>query len=244
MTEQLKKSMLPANATQLERALENTFVRALDIDVQIRHIWDPHQCPARLLPWLAKCLSVDEFSSTWPEDIQRQVIADSVPVHLKKGTIGAVRDALAALDAVVDVSRWFEHGGAPYTARITAWAGDNLDPDGNTMLTPELQAQLWRVVAATKPRSTRVDFQVGLRHAQEIHLSASGHCHDINHTTSESVTDNQSQVGKMYVSAAAKVHDVGETHMTAQTDKVTSSQVYVAGTGSVTEINKTVMECL
>lgn len=238
------QSLLPSNATPMERALEKAFAEQLDIRVDIKHLWDPWKCPVELLPWLARNLSVDEFSSTWPEDIQRQVIADSVPVHLKKGTVGAVRDALNALDASTDVLQWFETGSAPFTAQIIAWASDNLDPDGDTMLTPELQAQLWRVVAATKPRRTKVDFKVGLRHEQEMHVTATAHCHDITQTESESVTDVPAQSGQIHLTATATVHDVGETHMHAQADKLTTSKVFVAATGSMTEINQTTMVCI
>ena len=90
-------SLLPANRTDQEAAIETTqAARIAAMDVPVERLWNPATCPAPLLPWLAWALSVDEWDDAWPEEAKRRVIADSVTVHRVKGTVGAVRRALAA----------------------------------------------------------------------------------------------------------------------------------------------------
>lgn len=102
----MSTSLLPPNASSLERALEAVAAERIEaIEVErLRALWTPADCPAPLLPWLAWALSVDEWDGAWPEATQRAVIAASIDVHRHKGTVAAVRRALAAAgygDAVV-----------------------------------------------------------------------------------------------------------------------------------------------
>ena len=52
--------------------------------------------PARgeLLPWLAWTLSVDEWQSDWDEVTKRMVIAESIAIHLSKGSVASVKRIL------------------------------------------------------------------------------------------------------------------------------------------------------
>lgn len=107
---------LPFNASPLEIAVDETSARISDLPVPLADLWDPWQCPASHLPWLAWTFSVDAWNTAWPETVKRQVIADSLDVHRVKGTIGALKRALNALDLdAVAVSEWFETAGDPYT---------------------------------------------------------------------------------------------------------------------------------
>lgn len=92
----MNNSLLPANATSLERNLSQTLAQATDLPVPIRQLWNPATCPKPLLTWLAWSFSVDEWNPNWGEDVQRRVIEQSVQVHRRKGTRGAVRRALEA----------------------------------------------------------------------------------------------------------------------------------------------------
>ena len=87
-------TLLPSNATPLERALASVLARISDVPVPIADLWSPARCPVALLPWLAWALSVDEWDSGWTEEVQRDVIAASVDIHRHKGTIWAMRRAL------------------------------------------------------------------------------------------------------------------------------------------------------
>ena len=87
-------TLLPHNATGAESALEQSTAYGTRLPEPIRALWNPDTCPAALLPWLAWSLSVDEWDAGWPEDVKRAAIRASVGVHRRKGTPGAVLDAL------------------------------------------------------------------------------------------------------------------------------------------------------
>lgn len=88
---------LPPNSGRAEKALAQAALSASDIDVPIRTLWNPATCPAALLPWLAWSLSVDEWDAGWSEARQREVIAASIGVHRRKGTIAAIKTAMATM---------------------------------------------------------------------------------------------------------------------------------------------------
>ena len=110
-------SLLPTNATQLELDIERELIDAQASALPVPVVWDPARCPVALLPYLAWSFAVDVWDDAWPEARKRQVIASAVYVHRRRGTVGAIRRALEALDLGVTISRWFEHGGDPYTLR-------------------------------------------------------------------------------------------------------------------------------
>lgn len=89
-----KPSLLPPNATAQELAIEQVTARIEDVPIPIKTLWNPHTCPVELLPWLAWAFGVDEWDSTWDEDIKRQVVASSLEIRKHKGTVWAVRQAL------------------------------------------------------------------------------------------------------------------------------------------------------
>lgn len=90
-------SLAPPNSTSPERALFGAVEEAFDaIEVPIARLWDADSCPAELLAYLAWALSVDEWDPDWPEETRRDVIRASANVHRHKGTLGAIRDAVAA----------------------------------------------------------------------------------------------------------------------------------------------------
>jgi phage tail P2-like protein len=112
--------LLPANASSQERALSLAIERAGSVPVPVRDAWNPDTCPPQLLGWLAWALSVDEWDGSWTDDQKRAVIKRSVAVHRYKGTIGAVREAIAALGLQAQVQEWFNQipQAAPYTFRL------------------------------------------------------------------------------------------------------------------------------
>lgn len=112
--------LLPHNATARERAISESVARLGDVPTPIRDVWNADTCPPALLAWLAWAFSVDQWDTNWTVAQQREVIRRSVEVHRYKGTIGAVKDALAALFLDVQVQEWFSQSppGDPYTFRV------------------------------------------------------------------------------------------------------------------------------
>lgn len=118
--------MLPPNATPAEKSLSIVTARALDIPIPVREMWNPDTCPATHLPWLAWAFSVDDWDSAWTETQKRAVVRASYTVHRHKGTVGAVRSALAALGYATEMSEWFQWSpqGEPYTFGVTGDVDD------------------------------------------------------------------------------------------------------------------------
>lgn len=92
-------SLLPPNASQLQRDIEQTVATYLAgwPMAQIKNAHNPRLCRADFLPFLGWEWSVETWDANWPEATQRDVVWTSPEVHRRKGTIGAVRVALAAM---------------------------------------------------------------------------------------------------------------------------------------------------
>lgn len=116
----MSDTLLPANATAQEFALEQTVARASNVPVPVRDVWNVDRCPDDLLPWLAWAYSVDEWDVNWTADQRRGAIRTSMESHRHKGTIGAVREALGGLGYSASVQEWFNQipAGDPYTYKL------------------------------------------------------------------------------------------------------------------------------
>lgn len=116
----MSKSLLPLNATEQERALELSSARLDTTNTGIKSLWNPEACPPEFLPWLAWGMSVDNWDSNWTEAQKRQAIKDSTQLHQKKGTIGAVKDALSLINIDTEISEWWDTAESPGTFRVSA----------------------------------------------------------------------------------------------------------------------------
>lgn len=141
----MSDTLLPPNATPLERALEAATLRIDAIPVPLRDLWNPQTIPAPLLPWLAWGLSVDVWDPAWTEARKRAVVESSIEVHRHKGTVGAMLTALGALDYDARLIEWWQTTprGAPYTFGIEA----RLDARG---IDPALWDDIERVAIGAK----------------------------------------------------------------------------------------------
>lgn len=116
-------TLLPPSASAQERALELSTARLADPAVPLRTLWDPDTCPAALLPWLAWALAVDAWDPAASESAKRQAIRDSVSVHRRKGTAGALLTALAPYSVTVEEWQDQTPQGIPYTFALIAGGG-------------------------------------------------------------------------------------------------------------------------
>lgn len=102
------RSLLPPGAFHEERAQEQAtteHIIALDTNM-VRKVKDAASCPAHLLPWLAWEHAVDFWDDSWTETQKRQVIKDAAYVHQHRGTAGAVRRSLGAVNLPTTVVEW------------------------------------------------------------------------------------------------------------------------------------------
>jgi len=95
-------SLLPSNASRLERALEMASSErdALPIEL-IFEVWDPQTCPAHLLPYLAWGLGLEIWSDQWSEAKQRATIAKIWKLKRDKTTLRGIGGYLDLVDAAI-----------------------------------------------------------------------------------------------------------------------------------------------
>jgi phage tail P2-like protein len=146
----ISDAILPRTAAPIERAVlmaELARIAIVDPTVIVA-IWNPATCPAALLPWLAQGVSVDVWSDAWPEAQKRAVIAASPMVHRLKGTLGAVRRALAAFSLESSIVEWWQDNSRRGTFRI-----ELVYRDGGPVFDLPTQGFAIQSVVAAKPKS-------------------------------------------------------------------------------------------
>lgn len=146
-------SLLPPNATPLERALEAATARIGDVPVPLADLWNPHTCPLAFLPWLAWALSVDSWDPDWPEETKRAAVASSIDEHRHKGTRFAVEAVVERYDALIEIVEWHEAGGTgvPHTFEATLpMVIDGAAPGGKRS-TAAFAEQIIRDIDRAKP---------------------------------------------------------------------------------------------
>ena len=154
--------LLPSNSTPLERATAAALTLGLDPSA-IRGIADSTRCPVDVLPWLAWAMSVEGWEAAETEEQQRALIRESIPVHKRKGTVGAIRRVLKAVGVTADYKEWTQIPGAvPYTFELIAWANDNRPGEG-TILSPQLFQRLRALIDATKNERSHYTLKLGAR---------------------------------------------------------------------------------
>ena len=141
----MTNTLLPPNATALERAVASTTGRIDALPTPLRDVWSPADCPVDALPWLAWSFGVEDWSAEWSEKQRRAIIDQAIPVKRYRGTIGAVQLAINALGLSCRVQEWFNQipAGDPYTYNLLL----EVDQIGYSL--PQLQ-QMLAMVERTK----------------------------------------------------------------------------------------------
>jgi len=134
----------------------------------VRTLYDAGCCPEDALPHLAWAFSVDYWNDAWSEAVKRRVIGESLPVHRVKGSVGAVRRALAGLGIDAQIEEWFAYGGPVHTFRIDAVA--NTVFDAGFRVDAGFVAEVGRVVDAAKPLRSHYALRVGERMTTRAHV--------------------------------------------------------------------------
>ena len=80
------------------------------------------ELPDELVDILAYDLHVDWYDYSYPIEVKRRTIRDSIQVHRRLGTKYAVEKALGAVYPGTKVEEWFEYGGDPYKFRVVIGA--------------------------------------------------------------------------------------------------------------------------
>lgn len=101
-------TLLPPNATALERAVEAASARLGDVPTPLRDLWNPATCPLPLLPYLAWALSIDAWSSDWSEAVKRRRVAAAIQIQRTKGTAASVRSVVESFGGAVAMREWWQ----------------------------------------------------------------------------------------------------------------------------------------
>lgn len=149
----MTNSLLPPNATRLERAAEAATARIGDVPYPIEPLLDPYRIPAEWLPWLAWGLSVDSWDEDWSEQAKRDAVAGSIALHRIKGTRASVETVLGRFDQLLDLVEWHQATprADPHTFEVRLpIAGDGVAPGGRRA-TAAFADAIIREVSRVKP---------------------------------------------------------------------------------------------
>jgi phage tail P2-like protein len=166
-------TLLPPNATQLERALEAaTGKRIDDIAVPLRDLWSAQTCPEHLLPWLAWALSIDQWSADWPLHVRRARVAAAIAIQRIKGSAQSVRDVVASFGGDVVLREWFQTvpRGVPHTFDLLVTLGGQSADVPSAEFIEAVIAE----VARTKPVRSHFIFTLAVPARGAIGLRAVG----------------------------------------------------------------------
>lgn len=86
-------SLLPPNATKLERNIEQAMTPYAPPRI-IPTLWNASTCPVNMLPMLAWAASIEDWDPQWSVEQQRTAIAAAADIHRHKGTPDAIKKAL------------------------------------------------------------------------------------------------------------------------------------------------------
>lgn len=171
----MSDSLLPANASALERAFERAFQELLyDIKAPFPQLLDPQRTPAVFLPYLASDRGVSEWVSGASDAEKRRTIAAAWPTKRLAGTGEALQRAVESLGFSVDLTPWHEQSptAAPFTIQVDASSDETIDEDKTQRLMRRItNAQAERDVLTLRMlRESRQPLAIGGAMAQGNHL--------------------------------------------------------------------------
>lgn len=89
-----QSSLLPPNASRLERNVAQLSVAVTNLPVAIVDLHRVAACPVPFLPWLAWARRVEYWNADWSDSQKRQVIADARLFNQRRGTRSSISSLL------------------------------------------------------------------------------------------------------------------------------------------------------
>lgn len=166
----MSRSLLPPNASPLVVALESLMSRIDDMAVPIRDLVSPSRCPLELLPHLAWALSIDSWSSDWPEAVKRSRVRRAIEIQRRKGTAESVRAVVESFGGSVALREWWqtEPRGEPHTFQLVV----NLTGRDGAPATAAFADAVIAEVRRTKPVRSHFTYTQGLAFARPLGVIA------------------------------------------------------------------------
>lgn len=104
-----KASLLPANSSPLEKALDLGFGKLLDrVSPPFSALMNPLQTPTAFLPYLAADRGVSEWDADASEAEKRLTVALSWQIQRQAGTPKALSHAVESLGFTPNISAWYQ----------------------------------------------------------------------------------------------------------------------------------------
>lgn len=117
-------SLLPENASRLERAFEQAFLDMLgEIEAPFPELLDPQHTPPAMLPYLAQDRGVMEWDGEASTELMRRTVANVWPIRRLAGTRRALALAVDELDYDAEVIVWYDSAAyfkEPYSVEVVA----------------------------------------------------------------------------------------------------------------------------
>lgn len=153
-------SLLPPNASRLERAIEQLMSRIAELPVPLPQLVSPDACPLPLLPYLAWALSIDSWSSDWPEPVKRARVRRAIEIQRRKGTAESVRAVVESFGGAVALREWWQTvpRGAPHTFSLSV----SLSGEGGTEASAAFADAVIAEVRRTKPVRSQFTYTQGV----------------------------------------------------------------------------------
>ncbi|QHD05570.1 phage tail protein I [Pseudomonas sp. R76] len=206
-----KASLLPANSSPLEKALDLGFGKLLDrVMPPFPALMNPLQTPSEFLPYLAADRGVSEWDADAIEEEKRLTVALSWQIQRQAGTPKALNYAVESLGFTPNISAWYQQRplGLPYTFDVQAIIGRSWSSGDHNRLIRRVNAaqserdqatitivhetsQGFRLAAAADPGlSIRDDSQPGALPEVKLHSITS-----ISSAAHTPLTDGELQLG-------------------------------------------------
>jgi len=152
-----RPSLLPANSSPLEKALDIGFGALLDrIAPPFPELMNPTSTPLAFLPYLAADRGVGEWSAEAAEAEKRLTVELAWPTARQAGTRQALENAAKGLRLMPEVRAWYEQTppGVPYSFSVRAFT--------EQPYSEAIDARLDRRLADAKSERDLLSVSVGL----------------------------------------------------------------------------------
>ncbi|MBC3922313.1 MULTISPECIES: phage tail protein I [Pseudomonas] len=169
-----KASLLPANSSPLEKALDLGFGHLLErVKPPFPQLMDPDHTPVASLPYLAADRAVNEWSATAPEAEKRLTVKLAWPTARQAGTRQALENAAKGLQLSPEVRAWYEQQppGVPYSFAVRAWT--------ELPYSESIDARLDRRLADAKSERDILSISVGLSASGRHSIGAATLCGEL-----------------------------------------------------------------
>lgn len=153
----LHPSLLPANSSPLEKALDLGFGQLLDrIEPPFPELMNPTATPSAFLPYLAADRGVSEWSAEAAETEKRLTVQLAWPTARQAGTRQALENAAKGLRLIPEIRAWYEQTpqGQPYSFSVRAFT--------EQPYSEAIDARLDRRLADAKSERDMLSVSVGL----------------------------------------------------------------------------------